>query len=156
MAFDILSLSSSADVSFIASFLFIFAVSYALLVKAKVIETKGANVVIALVIGFFAASFSPLAQFLQSILPIAAVLLVILFFVEFARKLVGKDKKDAIPMAAALVVALALLGILWGRIAPNLPAGIDATSLLWIIGTIIVIMIFYTVYQHKAEYVGNP
>ncbi len=150
MAFDLLSLSSGADVSFVASLLFVFAISYALLEKAKVIETKGANAVIALVIGFFAASFAPLSQFLQSILPIAAVLLVIAFFIEFVRKLVGNDKKDAIPMATALVVSLALLGILWNRIAPNLPAGIDATSLLWIIGTIIVIMIFYTVYRHSA------
>jgi len=138
-----------ADVNFIASLLFVFAVSYALLVKAEVIKVKGANIVIALVIGFFAASFSPLSQFLQGILPIAAILLVIAFFVEFARKLVGKDPKDAVPMSVALIVSLMLLGVLWSRIAPQLPVGVDPTQLLWILGVVIVLLIFYLVYQHK-------
>lgn len=140
-----------ADVNFVASLLFVFAVSYALLTKAKVIDVKGANVAIALVIGFFAASFAPLAQFLQSILPIAAILLVLAFFVEFARKLVGKNNKDAIPMSVALIISLALLGVLWNRIVPNLPAGVDPTSLLWILGVIIVLLIFYLVYKHQQQ-----
>lgn len=137
-----------ADVNFVASLLFVFAISYALLEKSKVVDVKGANIVIALVIGFFAASFAPLAQFLQSILPIAAVLLVIAFFIEFGRKMAGKEK-DAIPMGVALIISLALLGVLWPRIAPNLPAGTDPTQLLWIFGVVIVLLIFYLVYQHK-------
>lgn len=140
-----------ADINFVASMLFVFAVSYALLTKAEVIKVKGANIVIALVIGFFAASFSPLSQFLQGILPIAAILLVFAFFIEFARKLVGKDPKDAVPMSVALIVSLALLGVLWPRIVPNLPAGVDPTQLLWIFGVVIVLLIFYLVYHHKPS-----
>ena len=139
------------DVNFIASLLFVFAVSYALLTKVEVIKVKGANIVIALVIGFFAASFAPLSQFLQGILPIAAILLVLAFFIEFARKLVGKDQKDAVPMTVGLILSLMLLGVLWNRVAPQLPVGVDPTQLLWMLGVVIVLLIFYLVYHHKQS-----
>ena len=143
-----------ADLNFVASLLFVFAVSYALLTKAKVIDVKGANIVLAMVIGFFAASYAPLAAFLQAILPIAAVLLVFAFFIVFARNLVGKDAKDALPMATGLIISLMLLAVLWNRIAPQLPAGVDPTQLLWVLGTVIVLLIFYTVYRHSGEIAG--
>lgn len=144
-------LHTFADLNFVASLLFVFAIVYALLAKVKVVDVKGANVLIALVIGFFAASYAPLAQFLQGILPIAAILLVFAFFIVFARNLVGKGDKDAVPMGVGLIISLMLLAVLWPRIAPQLPAGVDPTSLLWVLGVVIVLLIFYIVYNHKPS-----
>jgi len=143
-----------ADINFIASLLFVFAVSYALLVKSNVIPVKGANVLIALVIGFFSASYAPLAQFLQGLLPIAAILLVAGFFLIFARNLVGKGQKDAVPSAVALATALMLLAVLWNRIVPLLPAGIDPNTVLWVLGILIVLFIFYVIYNHMPQGAG--
>jgi hypothetical protein len=137
-----------ADVNFVASLLFVFAASYALLAQAKVIEVKGANVLIALAIAFFSASFAPLAQFLQSVLPIAAILLVIAFFIIFGRNLLGKKAGDKVPVSVALATSLLLLAVLWNRIAPQLPFVTDPSSVMWILGIVIVLLIFYLVYMH--------
>ncbi len=137
-----------ADASLIATFLFVFALVYATLSKSSVIDVKGANVAIAAVIGFFAATFPPAASFLQSILPVGAVLLVLVFFLIFVRDLLGKGSGDKLPAVVALIIALMLMAVLWERIIPFLPADVDPTSLLWILGVIIVLLIFYLVYRH--------
>lgn len=138
-----------ADTSFIATLLFIFAIVYALLVKSKVIEIKGANVAIAGVIGFFAASFKPLSAALEGILPIAAVFLVIIFFIVLLKSLLGGGQAgDKLPLAVVLVVLLILVGVLWPGIAAKLPAGIDPNAVLTLLGVIIVIAIFAAVYYH--------
>ncbi|MBI2075994.1 MAG: hypothetical protein HYT72_01960 [Candidatus Aenigmarchaeota archaeon] len=137
-----------ADTSFIAAFLFIFAIVYALLDKAKVIEIKGANVAIAAVMGFFAASFAPLTQVLQSILPAAAIILVIVFFLYLGKKLVGGEQ-DTLPTLAVLSISLILLAVLWSRIAPMVPLPIDPNNMLWIIGVVIAVLIFAVAYRQK-------
>ena len=142
-------LPAFADTSFIAAFLFIFAIVYALLDKAKVIEVKGANVAVAAVIGFFAASFAPLTQVLQSILPVAAIILVIVFFLYLGKNLVGDKQEDMLPMLVVLSISLILLAVLWSRIAPLVPLPIDPNSMLWIIGVVIAVLIFAVAYRQK-------
>lgn len=140
-----------ADTPFIATFLFIFAVVYAMLVKSGVIDIKGANIAIAAVIGFFAASFPPLTQALQSILPAAAIILVIVFLLFLGKNLVGDKQEDTLPTLAVLAISLVLLAVLWNRIAPIVPLPIDSNSMLWIIGVVIVILIFAVVHRQKTQ-----
>ncbi len=146
-----LTFSLNADqLAFMTTFLFVFAIIYALLLKAKVIEYKNANIIIAAAIALFASLYQPLVNALQVFLPIAAIILVILFFIVFVKSLIGGEE-DAIPLLAVLVIALLLLGVFWGNIVALLPMPLWLASdaIIWIIGIVIILLIFLVVYKHK-------
>lgn len=136
---------------FVTTFMFVFAIIYALLVKAKVIEHRGANVGIAVALGLFASLYPPLVEIFQAFLPIAALILVLLFFVVFARDLVKGDK-DVLPILAVLVIALLLLGAFWGRLVNMmpLPSWLGADSMIWIVGIVIILLIFLAAYRQQG------
>lgn len=135
---------------FITTFMFVFAIIYALLLKAKVIEYKNANIIIAAAIALFASLYQPLVDALQVFLPIAAIILVILFFIVFVKSLIGGDE-DSIPLLAVLVIALLLLGVFWGNIIAlfPMPLWLASDAIIWIIGIVIILLIFLVVYKHK-------
>ncbi len=141
---------SAGHLAFITTFMFVFAIIYALLLKAKVIEYKNANIIIAAVIALFSALYQPLVAALQVFLPIAAIILVILFFFVFVKSLMGGGE-DAIPLLAVLVIALLLLGALWGNIVAliPMPLWLASDAMIWIIGIVIILLIFLVVYRHK-------
>ncbi len=137
---------------FVAAFLFVFAVVFGALSYAKVLgEQRKVNAIIAIAFAIFAVLFEPFVFGLQAVLPFAAVGIVIIFFGLFLKKVfAGKEGErfDAWPIATSLIFALLLLGILWDQIGFSVP-GIDATNMLWLIGIIIVLLIFYVAYKHK-------
>ncbi len=135
---------------FITTFLFVFAIIYALLVKAKVIELKNANAIIAVAIALFASLQPWLVEIFQAFLPIAALILVLLFFVVFVRSLIKGDG-DVLPILAVLVIALLLLAAFWGRIVNMmpLPSWLGADSIVWIIGIVIILLIFLAAYRQQ-------
>ena len=96
--------------------------------------------------------YSPLVIFLQDIIPIAALLLVFLFFIVLVKRLVieGETKKDAIPIAAILSAFLIIVGVTWNSIGFTIP-GISSENMLWIIGIVIIVMILLVVYSHTPE-----
>ena len=139
---------------FVAAFLFVFAVVFGALSYAKVLgEQRKVNAIIAIAFAIFAVLFEPFVFGLQAVLPFAAVGIVIIFFGLFLKKVfAGKEGErfDAWPIATSLIFALLLLGILWDQIGFSVP-GIDATNMLWLIGIIIVLLIFYVAYRHGQE-----
>jgi len=139
---------SLSAVPFVTTFLFVFAVVYAMLVKTKVIEQKGSSVIIAAVFGFFTAIVPAISEFLMAIIPIASILLLVLFLLMFMQSLIKGDK-DALPMLAALGIVLLVLAAQWSRISGvlPLPAGLSADNMLWIIGIIIILLIFVVAYR---------
>lgn len=140
----------------ITSFLFVFAIIYALLIFTGIFAaTRRAAALISIVIAFFAVMYSPLVLFLQGLLPIASILLVFLFFVVFIKKLFIKEdsqkQTDALPLAVVLAVSLLLVGILWNNIAVSLPSPFTSDTMLWLIGVFIIVLIFFAVYAHEKQ-----
>jgi hypothetical protein len=140
----------------ITSFLFVFAIIYALLIFTGIFAgTRRAAALISIVIAFFAVMYSPLVLFLQELLPIASILLVFLFFIVFTKKLFIKEdltnKTDALPLAVVLAISLLLVGILWNSIAVSLPTPFTSDTVLWLIGIFIIILIFFAVYSHNPQ-----
>lgn len=133
---------------FVAAFLFVFAVVFGALSYAKVLgEQRKVNAIIAIAFAIFAVLFEPFVTGLQAVLPFAVVGIIIIFFILFLKKAFEGNAFDAWPIATSLIFALLLLGIFWDRIGFSLP-GINATNMLWLIGIIIVLLIFYVAYQH--------
>jgi len=146
---------SSTMLPLVSSFLFVFAIVYGLLATAGVMKQKNVNVIIALVFAFFSASYQPFVTAVQGIIPIMAIVLVFLFVFVFIKNIVygrEKGKKDALPIVVCLGIALILLGTFWDNIDMYFyQLGFDPLNILWILGILIVGMIFYFVYQHKLE-----
>lgn len=143
-------------IAYVTSFLFVFAIVYGLLIAIKIIESKQACAIIAIVIGFFSVVYSPFVMLLQSILPIGSLMLVILFFIAFIVKFIGisgkkAGRKDALPIVVTLAILLLLLGIFWPTIGNYIPFSIGVENVLWIVGIIIIAMIFYAVYTHEGQ-----
>ncbi len=146
---------------FVATFLLVFSIMYFLLQKSKITgeDNKNLNAVMAAAIAAFAASFQPLVAALQGFLP-AAVIVLVIAFVLFFLKNTGKilmEGEDRQTVAAGLAVSLLLVGILWNDIVqfvsslfpggsplgPSLPAFISPGNALWLVGIVIIILIFY-------------
>ena len=149
-----MSFIDSSLAPFIATFLFVFAVIYFLLDKSQITKNRNIDAVMALAIAFFAASFQPLVSALQGILPMAIVILAILFAIFFLRDavdaLAGKPE-NILTTAVELAVALALVGILWDDIKGLLPSSVNPNNVLWIVGLVIIILIFYVVNKQAAK-----
>jgi len=142
----------------LTSFLFVFAVVYALLIESKVIKLKNACAIIAAVFGVFASMYQPFVSVLQSIMPIATIVLIIVFILIFIKKLVGgkREDKDMLPTVVVLAALLMIIGIFWDKISPYVPYQFGAENLLWIVGIIVVIGILYAVYKHEPEAPPQP
>ena len=138
----------------ITSFLFVFAIIYALLIFTGIFAaTRRAAALLSIVIALFAVMYSPLVLYVQGILPIASILLVFLFFIVFIKKLfIGeREISDTLPVTVVLAISLILVGVLWDSIAVSLPAPFTPDTVLWLIGIFIIILIFFAVYAHKPE-----
>lgn len=140
-----MAIFDTATTSFIATLLFTFAIIYFLLNKSK-IGDKNVNVILALAIAFFSASYEPLVTGLQSVLPIAIIILIIIFALFVLRDVSNKlTGKEILPTVAALATLLGVLAVIWNDVAPLLPVSSD--NALYAVGLVIILLIFYLVYK---------
>ena len=135
---------------FVATFLFVFAIVFALLIKAKIFESRKANGAIAVSIGLFASAFPPLVEALQEIMPIAAMILVVLFFLMLVRELIGgkEGSDDTLPLIIVFAIVLLILAAFQDRI-PN-AFGIGSETIAGLAGIILIFLIFWFVYNRKV------
>ena len=137
-----------------ASFLFVFAIIYALLLKARVLgEAKNAGAMVAAAIAAIAVLHGPTVTFLTGIMPIAAVILVVLFLILFARDIFafkGGDG-DNLPEVSLLFISLLVLAAVYPRIAP-LITFMDSSTAMFIAGLVAVSLLFYAIYKHKPAH----
>jgi|SRR3989338_180437 len=146
-----------STVPYFASFLFVFAVVYGALFSSKVFSQKGVNAVIAIAFGLISAAYPPFVNTVYTYLPIAAGILAVLFFVQVVRKTFGGGPKqgtkyDALPPVIGLGISLLLAGVLWKEIYYYLaPLGIGSNNLLWAVGIVVVVLIFWLVYKHSEQ-----
>jgi hypothetical protein len=145
----------SVQVAYVASFMFVFAVVFGVLNYAKILGfSKQVNAVVAIVIGAFSVVYEPFVLGMEQYIPYAAALFVVIFFILVIKKAFagGKDEKfDALPIIVSLVIMLVLLGIFWEQLSYFVPANVDPMNVLWAIGIIVRVGIFWAVYRQPAE-----
>ena len=140
----------------ILAFIFVFAVVYGLLSSSKVLEFKRpVNAAIAVVFAGFSASYEPFVVMIQDIMPVASIFLIIIFFIVFVKKNLFKEKKDGeksessdlLHLGVSMALLLVVLGSMGDILVQYLPAGIDASSVLWIAGILIILILFWIGYK---------
>ena len=137
---------------FATSFLFAFAVTFGLLSIAnkskdeqKPLFEKNINVIISIVIGIVSASYAPFVSFIQDVLPVASILMVIIFFIVLLQRIFSQQVKaeDAATIAISLAIALLLVGLMWDKMSKFFPTITGAQDILWVVGILIIVLIFY-------------
>ena len=143
---------------FLTSFLFVFAIVFGLLSimkrgtegKKEVFFPKNVNIIIALVFGFIAASYQPFVVFVQEIIPAATIILVVVFFFIFLKEIITpKKERDTTPLIVSLGIFLLLIGSFWNKVSIHLKF-ISSTDLLWMIGIVVVAIMFYAAYTSTS------
>lgn len=133
-----------------ASFLFVFAVIYALLLKSGALgSAKNASMMVAAAIATLSVLHGPTVAFLTEILPAASVALVVLFLIMFAKDVVAikGTGDDNLPEVVLLFVSLLLFAGMYPKIAPYVTF-MDASTAMFITGLVAVSLLFYAVYKH--------
>ena len=151
-----ISFIDTAYAPFVSTFLLVFGVVFGMLVYSKIGDfSRKINAVIALAFAFFAVVYEPLVLGLQQYMPIAIILFVVLFFVVFLKKIFegkeGQTMNDTLPIAASLGILLLVFMVQGEGIASFLPGGVDVNTMLWIIGIIFAVLIFYAAYSYKGK-----
>lgn len=137
----------------VATFLFIFAVVYGLLGMANILKSKRADAIIALVFGAVAASQGYAVSFFKELLPLAAIVLGILFIVGFIKKLFlegngnNQGEKDYLPLVVILAVLVLILAETGDMLKPILSSTIGLENGLFLIGFFALILIFYASWE---------
>ena len=134
-----------------ASFLFVFAVVYALLLKSGALgSAKNASVMVAAAIATLSVLHAPTVAFLTGILPAASVVLVVLFLIMFAKDVVAIKGAggDNLPEVVLLFISLLLLAGMYPRIAPYITF-MDASSAMFITALVAVSLLLYAIYKHS-------
>jgi len=130
-------------------FFFMLAVVFGALEISGVFQNRGVKAIIAIVIGFFAATNEQSVEFIISIMPYASIFFVIVFFLGFLTKAREKgEKKDWLLIA---VVMLLLLIVLVNFEELTGITGDLANKIVYVAGTVILIVILYSAYQKGRE-----
>lgn len=142
--------------TFMLPMLFVLAIAYGGLEVAGVFKNRAVNALIALVVAFLAVSNAALAEFVVSVMPWAAMLFIIVFFIKFMLSMF-KTKEGEKRDYTLIIVILGLVAIFLagqGSIIEDwLPSGfpISEESLILLIGVIVIIAMFFAAYKSKSE-----
>lgn len=158
--YGLIDIFSEELLSYPVTFVFVFAVTFGLLEFVSKKNQGGflpskVNVLLALVFSMVAIAYQPILSFIWSILPIATVLFAVIFFAIFLINVFGGEKnavEDTTVPTIVLGLLLLVIGTLWNKFIPalNLPY-INRGDLLWIIGLVIVGIVFFSAYKSKSS-----
>jgi len=142
-----------SQIPFISTFLLVFAIVFGLLTYSTFMKLdKRVNALIALAVAMFSVFYEPLVVSLNQFMPIVVIVLIVLFFVAFIKKIFEeKESKDKFPMVITIGILLLVLGVIGDRLAPFIPAGVDPTAVFWIIGLVFVLLFFWAAYKHPER-----
>ena len=141
------------SMQFIIPFLFILAIVFGVLQLASPIKNKAANLIIALAIAFFAASYGPFMNVLWNYLPSVTWFFIIMFFIVFIMEIFGLRGGKAAPpekMILSGVVLFILLAVGWmvTDIYPvEFPLIGGGDNLIILFGVIFILMIFWGAFK---------
>jgi len=134
-------------ITFAIPFFFMLAIVYGALEVSGLFKNKAVNMIIALVVAFFAAMTAQVAEIIFAILPYAIILFIVVFFLGFLRSLFSK--KTGSDYTLLLMIAILVL-IFFSSQDLLSDLGLDilfTDTVISIIGFIIIIIIFYAAYK---------
>lgn len=136
---------------FLIPFFFAFAIVYGALEVSGVIKNNRANLIIALVMGFFAVSNPMVTGFINAILPYAVILFIAVFFIGFVTSFFrGKEGKGGDYTLLAIIAGLALIFLSSGN-SPLEGLSLSGSGLVpWIVLALIV-LIFVAAYYRAPQ-----
>ncbi len=150
-----ITLIDPAVVPYVSTFLFVFALIFGLLSYSKIGDfNKRVNAMLALAIAGFSVLYEPLVVTLSQYIPIAASLLIIIFFLALVKKIFeGKEgsKKDYFPLIAVIAILFLLLIAFADIFLAFLPGNFDPSVVLWVIGLVFVVLFFWLIYKTGGE-----
>ncbi|GEM_PF-5156701 len=144
-------------IGFLATFAFTFALLFALLIYAKIFpDSRKAMGIIAAAIGLVTASYEPAVLLMTSIIPVAAIFLVFLFFIMLLKKLFFTkkegEKNDVWPAMVGLGTMLVLINVSWDKISGYIGlATVPGDTILWMIGILVILIILLLAYSRFSE-----
>ena len=147
-----ITLIDPAWVPYFSTFLFVFALIFGLLSYSKVGDfNKRVNALLALAIAGFSVLYEPLVVTLSQYIPIAASVLIIVFFLALVKKIFeGKDSKQAkdyFPLIVVIAILFLLLIAFADVFLAFLPGNFDSSVVLWGVGIVFVLLFFWLVYK---------
>ena len=147
-----ITLIDPAWVPYFSTFLFVFALIFGLLSYSKVGDfNKRVNAMLALAIAGFSVLYEPLVVTLSQYIPIAASVLIIVFFLALVKKIFeGKDSKQAkdyFPLIVVIAILFLLLIAFADVFLAFLPGNFDSSVVLWGVGIVFVLLFFWLVYK---------
>lgn len=166
MIFMAITIIDPAAVPFVSTFFFVFALVFGLLSFSKLFmkkdregnpvgeEPRKINALLALAIAGFSVLSEQLVATLSQYIPVAASLLIIVFFLALVKKIFeGKkdSKKDYFPLIMAIAIMFLLLIAFSDIFLTFLPGDFDPSIVLWVIGIVFVILFFWLIYKTGGE-----
>ena len=138
--------------TFILPLVLVLAIVYGALDLSKVFRNKAVNGIIAVVIAFVAVSNAGIASFLISVMPIAAMLFIVIFFFKFIKSLFSGSGGERDWTMLIILIGLAMVFMLsqgTQMVMDWLPSGfpVDENNFILIIGIVLIIVIFFVVYK---------
>src|SRR3989338_434239 len=148
---ETIRLIDPATVPYVSTFLFVFALIFGLLSYSKIGDfNKRINALLALAIAGFSVLYESLVLTLGQYIPIAASVLIIVFFLALIKKIFdGKEgsKKDYFPLIVVIAILFLLLIAFADVFLAFLPGNFDSSVVLWGIGLVFVLLFFWLVYK---------
>lgn len=136
-------------------FLFVLAVVYGALDYSNVLRKHSVKAIVSLAIAFFALTSQFVLDFINSILPYAVILFIIVFFLAFLTKLVkgkgdgGKSEPRDWTLIAIIILLILIAIAAYGQDMLNafLPS-MPAENFLYGVGIVLILLIFYAAYKN--------
>lgn len=139
-------------------FLFVLAVVYGALEVSDIFKNRGVKGIIAIVVALFAVTNEQLVEFIYLVLPYAAVLFIVVFFLAFIVSIFkGRGREGGRKVNFTLLaVAIALVLLFLAGQGESLDfLNIGDSNLIAIIGFILIVLIFYAAYRYEAKASGQ-
>jgi hypothetical protein len=137
----------------LASMLFVFAVVFGTLSVVNKFNSR-VNILIALVFAFSVLSYTPFLEFIWNLMPIASILIILLFFIRLILDVfkIDQNRIDATSLVVSLGLILLVLGSVWNHIFEYYIGTIPSTDLLWGIAIVIFLLMLFSVSKGQSHH----
>ena len=143
----------------IVPFLFMLAVVYGALEYAKVFKNRAVNAIISVAIAFMAMINTQVVSFIQAVIPYAAILFIIFFFIAIVTKPLrkaGSGGSTNYEFLIIIIVLILLFLVQMGGSGSPLSGMFNfgflgSEDLLWGIGLVAILLIFWFAYKHSGK-----
>ncbi len=150
----VLDLSIFANQSFLIPFLFVLAIVFGILELANIFGNRAVNMIIAIVIAFFSATYQPFTSLLFQYLPTITWFFIAMFFIAFSLEIIGLGKRKSIKEESMKMIILGVVLIVFITIGVNYIPDINflgTQNLLIIIALFLMFMLFSAAHKIPAE-----